>query len=240
MNNKIDASIFDKMYKTHKNMSDDHHNGFRKEGLEFLKERYKFTTQDFIKATYPKKEWANWEVKISRLINKPKDSKENFGALQLAEALAKFVAKKLKPNDLAITPNYFLGRAAYVDIIGASYGNGQIGLFQKKNIKKVSVPARYSGFQAITSRNALSNGMIRLFKPKNYIDPEADNRWGLVQDKKTKIIWVGGIEPRSNGKYDILDKSASTGKTIGILVEDINLAWSTRIEQASFPQYWDY
>jgi hypothetical protein len=66
------------------------------------------------------------------------------------------------------------------------------------------------------------------------------NRWCLSQEKKSKIIWVGYVEPLSNGNYDILDKSAATGKTIGKLAENVQLAWATQIIQASFPSYWDY
>tara|TARA_R100000742_G_C4275202_1_gene95533 strand:+ start:265 stop:987 length:723 start_codon:yes stop_codon:yes gene_type:complete len=240
MVNKKNSNYFDMKYKTLNNMTDSSLLGFRKEGLEFLKNKYKKTTQDFIKETFPKKEWANWEVKISRLINKPKDSKENFTELKLAELLAEYFNKFRKNGDYYISENYFLGSCAYIDVVGASYGNAQVGLYPKKQIKKCAVPIRYNGYHGITSKNSLSNGMIRLFKPRNQVYSGADNRFGICQDKKSKIIWVGCIEPRSNGRYDVLDKSASTGKTIGTLVEDIQLSWSSRIEYASFPTYWDY
>tara|TARA_R110002012_G_scaffold292518_1_gene487752 strand:- start:896 stop:1618 length:723 start_codon:yes stop_codon:yes gene_type:complete len=240
MTNTKDIAKFDKMFKTHNQMTDDHHNGFRKEGLEFLKKRYNKTTDDFIKDTYPKKDQANMRVKISRLINKPSNAPGYFGAIELANDLSKYFNKHLINGDYHIHRNYFLGRSAYVPIVGTSHGNAQIRMFKKSEIKIVAVPSRYQGYHAIDSQNALSRGMIRLFKPRNFVYPGADNRWGLAQDKKSKIIWVGGIEPRSNGRYDILDKSAATGKTMGVLAEDISLAWSTRIEQASFPTYWDY
>ena len=240
MINKKTTQKFDSLYKTSKGMSDDHHNGFRKEGLEFLKKRYNKTTDEFIKDTYPKKDQANMRVKISRLINKPKNAPGYFGALELAHDLAKYFNKFLINGDYNIHPNYFLGRAAYVPIVGTTYGNAQVRLFKKSDIKIIAVHPRYHNYHAVTSQNALSRGMIRLFKPKNFVYPAADNRFGIAQDKKSKIIWIGGIEPRSNGRYDILDKSASTGKTISILAEDIDLAWSTRIEAASFPTYWDY
>ena len=86
----------------------------------------------------------------------------------------------------------------------------------------------------------MSNGMIRLFKPRKFVHFGADNQLSFAEDKKTKIIWIGFLEPRSNGRYDILDKSSSTGKTIQTLIEDINLSWSSQIEYASFPQYYDY
>ena len=55
---------------------------------------------------------------------------------------------------------------------------------------------------------------MRLFKKSNTVDRNVNNRFGLAQDKKTKVIWFGYIEPLSNGKFNILDKSHSTGKTI--------------------------
>ena len=82
--------------------------------------------------------------------------------------------------------------------------------------------------------------MIRLFNPRKFVDYSADNKFSVAQDKKTKIIWVGFIEPKSNGRYDILDKSSSTGKTIQTLADNIDLTWSSKIEYSSFPQFWDY
>jgi len=240
MINKKTTNKFDLMYKTDKGMTADNDHGFRKEGLEFLKKRYSKTTDDFIKDTYPKKDQANMRVKISRLINKDKDAPGYFGALELANDLAKYFNKYLVNGDYHIHPNYFLGYAPFIPVVGTSYGNAQVRLFKKTEIKTTAVPSRYVGYHGISSQNALSRGMIRLYKPRNFVYPGADNRFGIAQDKKSKTIWVGAIEPKSNGNYDILDKSASTGKTISILAEDIQLSWSSRIEQASFPSYWDY
>lgn len=240
MINKKTTNKFDLMYKTEKGMTADNDHGFRKEGLEFLKKRYSKTTDDFIRDTYPKKDQANMRVKISRLINKPKNAPGYFGAIELADDLSNFFNKFLVNGDYHIHRNYFLGKSAYIPVVGTSYGNAQVRLFKKTEVKTMAVPSRYVGYHGISSQNALSRGMIRLYKPRNFVYPGADNRFGIAQDKKSKIIWVGGIEPKSNGNYDILDKSASTGKTISILAEDIQLSWSSRIEQASFPTYWDY
>ena len=62
MNNIKATKQFDLMYKTKNHMTYNRH-GFRKEGLEFLKKRYKKTTDDFIRATYPKKNKLTWELK---------------------------------------------------------------------------------------------------------------------------------------------------------------------------------
>ncbi len=216
------------------------HSIFRKEGLEFLKKRYKKTTDDFIKDTYPKKEQATMRVKISRLINKPKDAPGYFGIVELATDLSTYFNKFRINGDPHIALNFFLGNSAYVDIIGESFGNGQIKLFERKNIKKCSIPIRYLGCEGIISRIPAVNGMIRIFKPINIININCDNRLGFCQDLKSKIIYLGVIEPKSNGNYDILDVSISTGKTIKFLAEDIKLKWSTRILSTVYPSYWDY
>jgi hypothetical protein len=39
--------------------------------------------------------------------------------------------------------------------------------------------------------------------------------------------------------YDILDKSYSTGKTIGKLAEGIELSWSSRIKSAYYPTIYE-
>ena len=239
MVNKKTTNSFDMLYKTQNNMTDNK-NGFRKEGLEFLKARYKKTTDDFIRATYAKKDQANMRVKISRLINKDPNSPHYFGAMELAKDLSIYFNKFRINGDHYIAPVYFLGESAYIDIIGASYSNAQVGLYKKTEIKKVAVPTRYNGYQAITSKNPISSGMIRLFKPRKFVDYSADNKFSVAQDKKSKIIWVGFIEPKSNGRYDILDKSSSTGKTIQTLADNIDLTWSSKIEYSSFPQFWDY
>jgi len=244
MNNKNTTNKFNIDYNLH--MSDvKYNNGFRKEGLDTLKARYKFTTQEFIQAKYPKKEWANMEVKISRLINRPIDAKGYFGASQLAGDLSEFIKDKIDPKikngDSEVAPSFFLGNAAYIDVVGGVFKNGQIRLFEKKEVKKCAVPIRYNGCQGIITRTPSSNGLIRIFRPKNYIYTGADGRFGICQDKKTKVIYIGYLVPNSNGNYDIEDRSWSTGiPNEKNLADDISISWSSRIEGELYPTFWDY
>ena len=64
MRNKKEINFLDIMYSPN-NMNN---NDFRKQGLELLKSKYKKTTQDFIKDTYPKnyfkKSYVKWNDKI--------------------------------------------------------------------------------------------------------------------------------------------------------------------------------
>ena len=168
MNNKNTTNKFNIDYNLH--MSDvKYNNGFRKEGLDTLKARYKFTTQEFIQAKYPKKEWANMEVKISRLINRPIDAKGYFGASQLAGDLSEFIKDKIDPKikNVQTIILFSLGNGiADIDVVGGVFKNGQIRTFEKKEIKKCAVPIRYNGCQGIITRTPSSNGLIRILDQK--------------------------------------------------------------------------
>lgn len=227
------------IYNTQHNMVEFDKN-FRKSGLEFLKQKYKKTTDDFIKETYSKKDQANMRVKISRLINKPPTAPGYFGVLELAHDLSKYFNKLRSNGDPFISVNYFIGKSASVPIMGTLFGDGQIKPFEKKDILRCFVPIRYEGCHAVISNQASSNGMLRVYQPSSRINPKADYKFGMAQDKNSKIIWFGFIEPQSNGTYNIVDKSYSTNKTIGNLAENIKLSWSSKIVFANYPSYWDY
>ena len=240
MRNKKTTKDFDVLYKTKNNMTDNG-NGFRKEGLEFLKKRYKKTTDDFIRDTYPKKDQANMRVKISRLINKPKDSPGYFDAETLAKDLAKYFNNFRVNGDQFISANFFRGMAAYVDVIGQAFDDGRVALLPKKEIKKCAVPVRYTGCNGIITKTPSSNGLIRIFKPRNNIYTGADARYGICQDKQSKVIYLGYLQPNSNGRYDIQDRSWSTGKVnLPNIATDITVSWTSRIETELYPSYWDY
>ena len=240
MSKKKEIANFDLTYKTQNNMTE-FTNGFRKEGLEFLKKRYKKTTDEFIKATYPKKEQANMRVKISRLINKPVNAPGYFDAMELANDLSKFFNQFRSNGDHYISSNYFLGMAAYIDVIGQAFDDGRVALFSKKDVKKCAVPVRYTGCQGIITKFPSSNGLIRIFKPRNNIYTGADARYGICQDKQSKVIHLGYLQPNSNGRYDIQDRSWSTGKVnLPNIATDITVSWTSRIETELYPSYWDY
>ena len=240
MLNKKTTKDFDVLYKTKDNMTDNG-NGFRKEGLEFLKKRYKKTTDDFIRDTYPKKDQANMRVKISRLINKPVDSPGYFDAETLAKDLANYFNRFRVNGDQFISANFFRGLAAYIDVIGQAFNDGRVALISKKDIKKCAVPVRYTGCQGIITKTPSSNGLIRVFKPRNNIYTGADSRYGICQDKKSKVIHIGYLQPNSNGRYDVQDRSWSTGKVnLPNIATDITPSWTSRIETELYPSYWDY
>ena len=240
MSKKKEIANFDLTYKTQNNMTE-FTNGFRKEGLEFLKKRYKKTTDEFIKATYPKKEQANMRVKISRLINKPVNAPGYFDAMELANDLSKFFNQFRVNGDQFISSNFFVGMAAYIDVIGQAFDDGRVALLPKKEIKKCAVPIRYTGCHGIITKTPSSNGLIRVFKPRNNIYTGADARYGICQDKQSKVIHLGYLQPNSNGRYDVQDRSWSTGKVnLPNIATDITPSWTSRIETELYPSYWDY
>ena len=82
---------------------------------------------------------------------------------------------------------------------------------------------------------AIAKQLGRLNASGTLIDRNANNRTVICQDKKTKVHWFGFLEPKSNGKFDVVDKSQSTGKTIGKLAENIQLSWCAEVKAAYYP-----
>jgi hypothetical protein len=106
----------------------------------------------------------------------------------------------------------------------------------KKNERhKINIHPKYAAFQAIECLIESKRGLMMLFKPTKSIDRNANNRTVICQDKKTKVHWFGFLEPKSNGKFDVVDKSQSTGKTIGKLAENIQISWSAEVKAAYYP-----
>jgi len=207
---------------------------FRKDSLSFLLKKFDKKLADFIKDTYAPKEQKNKAVQIHKLLNPKTNAPKYYTDNDLANDLAHYF-NQFRTSEAVISPNFFMGDIVKIEIIGSLFGNGQIGLSKKKDIIKVNVHPKYADCQGVLSKVPGTNGMIRLFRKRTAVHVGSDNRFGLAQDKKTKTVWFGYIEPQSNGTYDILDKSYSTGKTISKLAENIQLSWSSRIKSAYYP-----
>tara|TARA_X000001388_G_scaffold71026_1_gene60563 strand:- start:479 stop:1222 length:744 start_codon:yes stop_codon:yes gene_type:complete len=214
--------------------------GFRKDGLEFLLKKYDKKIVDFVEEIYSKSEVKIKQIQISKLLNKKKNAPKYYTEIDLANDLAHWFNQFRVNGDDVIAPTFFLGNSANIDVVGALYNNGQIDLYKKKDIKKVLIHPRYSDCVGVICKSPPVNGMIKVFKPRKSVYANADNRLGFAQDKKSKIIYLGFIEPKSNGRYDITDKSTTTGKTCSTLAENIELLWSSRLETGFFPSYWEY
>ena len=211
---------------------------FRRSALDNLLKKNSKKISDFIKDTYLPKEQKNKFAQISKILNPKKDAPKYYTENDLAFDLSHWF-NSFPNGDVLVSPEYFIGNTIQIPVVGSLYGNGQVGLHKGKEITKINIHPKYANCHAIESQIASSRGYIRLFVPSKTISHSANNRFGFAQDKKSKIIWCGYIEPKSNGKFNILDKSYSTGKTYGTLVENINLSWSSELKAEYYPTFYN-
>ena len=207
---------------------------FRKTSLDLLLKETNKKVSDFIKDTYSPKEQKNKFAQISKILNPKKNAPKYFTENDLANDLAHWFNTILNLDEV-VSANYFIGDNVQIECIGELFGNGQIGIHKIKDRHKINIHPKYASFQAIECLIDSKRGLMMLFKPSKIIDRNANNRTVICQDKKTKIIWFGFLEPQSNGRYNILDKSQSTGKTIGKLAENIQLSWCAEVKAAYYP-----
>jgi hypothetical protein len=211
---------------------------FRRSALDNLLKKNSKKISDFIKDTYLPKEQKNKFAQISKILNPKKDAPKYYTENDLAFDLSHWF-NSFPNGDVLVSPEYFIGNTNEISVIGSLYGNGQVGLHKGKEITKINTHPKYANCHAIESQIASSRGYMRLFVPSKTISHAANNRFGFAQDRKSKIIWCGYIEPQSNGKFNILDKSYSTGKTYGISVENISLSWSAEIKAEYYPTFYN-
>ena len=207
---------------------------FRKTSLDLLLKETNKKISDFIRDTYLPKEQKNKFAQISKILNPKKNAPKYFTENDLANDLAHWFNTILNLDEV-VSANYFIGDNVQIECIGELFGNGQIGIHKIKDRHKIDIHPKYASFQAIECLIDSKIGLMILFKPSKNIDRNANNRTVICQDKKTKIIWFGFLEPQSNGRYNILDKSQSTGKTIGKLAENIQLSWCAEVKAAYYP-----
>ena len=207
---------------------------FRKTSLDLLLKETNKKISDFIRDTYLPKEQKNKFAQISKILNPKKNAPKYFTENDLANDLAHWFNTILNLDEV-VSANYFIGDNVQIECIGELFGNGQIGIHKIKDRHKIDIHPKYASFQAIECLIDSKRGLMMLFKASKIIDRNANNRTVICQDKKTKIIWFGFLEPQSNGRYNILDKSQSTGKTIGKLAENIQLSWCAEVKAAYYP-----
>ena len=211
---------------------------FRRSALDNLLKKNSKKISDFIKDTYLPKEQKNKFAQISKIINPKKNAPKYFTENDLAFDLSHWF-NSFSNGDVLVSPEYFVGDTTEIPVMGSLYGNGQVGLHKGKDITKIKIHPKYANCHAIESQIASSRGYMRLFVPTKGVSHAANNRFGFAQDRISKIIWCGYIEPQSNGKFNILDKSYSTGKTYGIQVENISLSWSAEIKAEYYPTFYN-
>ena len=211
---------------------------FRRPALELLLKNSNKKISDFIKDTYSPKEQKNKFAQISKILNPKKNAPHYYTVNHFSYDLCTWV-NNFSTTDVIISPEFFMGENSQINVIGSLYGSGQIILNKGKDLYKINVHPKYSTYSAIECHVDSKRGLMMLYQPNKNVDRLANNKTVICQDKKTKVIWYGYLDPISNGKFNILDKSTSTGKTIGKLAENISLSWSAEIKAAYYPNIYN-
>jgi len=213
---------------------------FQREKLEELKRKYNVTMDKIIHEVYGRKQYKNWKVKISRLINKKQSDPHNFGLLELSEMLTNYFNKKRVNGDPMLSVTHFLGKTTYIPCIGEFLDSGRIRLFKKSEIQKVKVDSQYVHHTAVRIRQQFLQGAIRIFKNQNQITDGANYSLAVCEQKKTKDYYWGYLEPQANGKYNVSDISTISGKKSNTIATDIDLTSSSKICTVLYPKESDW
>jgi len=203
---------------------------FSKDKLDLLLKKFDKKIADFVKSTYSSKEQKNKAVQIHKLLNPKINAPKYYTENNLSGDLANWFNKMKDDKDLPIDSTFFLEQQSQIKVIGAQFNDARIELFKTGVFKKILVNFKYSDCIAIINKTRFSNGTIKIFKSIKQSNDIAENSLCIAQDKKTKIIYFGYIEPIANSKYNILDISASTGNVVGTIIGNISLSWSSKQE----------
>ena len=182
---------------------------FNRKLLEELKQKHNVTMDQIIKQIKPKKEFSNWKVKISRLINKKETDPSNFGFLELSENLADYF--NLASDDPEkLSPTAFIDKDYWVNCIGECVDTGEI--LNWKNKWKVRVPKNMAHLEAYFVRQGARSGKVRLAPKLSLTDSKSFYSFSIIKQKKTNKLFFGYLKPLSNGKVNICDFSAIRDK----------------------------
>jgi len=213
---------------------------FIKTKLEVLLNKHNKKLSNFIKDTYSVKELKNKSVQIHKLLNPKPNSPKYYTENDLSNDLAEWFNKLKGAEESLISPTFFLEQQTKIDVIGALYSDAKVELYKTGTSKKILVNSSYSDCIAIINKTHFLNGSIKIFKLIKTMSDHVENNLSIVQDKKTKIIYFGYIDPISNSKYSILDVSASTGKIIGTIIKNVSLSWSSKQEMELPPNTYEF
>ena len=185
----------------------------------------------FIKNKYGKKAnvVANMKVKVSRLINKTADSTTNFGLLELSNDLSEYFNSLRTNGDEILSMTHFLGKQTLIESCGELDPDGTVRLYEKKQVWKIKVDAKYGSLSAVYIRHGAFAGFVRLFKKSmNYVDPNAEHRFSIVKQKKTNSIYWGFLKPLPiQRRYSIRDHSIITGAKVADIATNIEIIASS-------------
>ena len=214
---------------------------FQRDKLEELKAKYNVTMDQIIHETKPKKEFKNWKVKISKVVNRKEADPTNFGLLELSTFLANYFNLKATENgDPLLQSTYFLGKISTIECIGEFQDNGQIRLWNKNEKCKLKVDSQWLGHKAIYVRSGVINGAARIFKQCNGISSGANYSFSVAKQRKTNNLYYGYLKPQSNGKYNLEDFSAVSGKKVNDVITNLDIICSAKIVATIIPRDTDW
>lgn len=210
---------------------------FQKEKLEQLLKIHNVSRDQILRETLGKtpKDFANWKVKWSRLINKKEKDPHNFGLLELSELLTRYFNARGNTNQPVLGNTHFISRDAIINGIGELQKNGQVRIYSKKDMKKLSVIEKWKNYQFIYMRSGSQAGTVRYFKPLNTVENDALYGLSISREKKTKKLFVGYLEPRDGGSYDVIDKSTINDEVFSTIAKNIYIDASSRFTAANYP-----
>ena len=217
-------------------------NLFQKDKLDEQLILHKVSRDQLLRETLGKKikEFNNWKVKWSRLINKKSTDPHNFGLLELSELLAEYFNKKRHNGMPILSSTHFITRTSTIDVIGAFMQNGQVRISNKKNYWKLKVSEQWVNHLGIIVKQGYLQGTVRCIRLLDQIRTDADYTLSVVRQKKTKILYWGWLMPQSNGKYNIEDRSVINDKKISDVVTNIDIDGSSKIESIAYPKESDW
>ncbi len=202
---------------------------FQKDILEELFKKYNskntpcnITT--FIKDKYGTKPnvIANMKVKVSRLINKKPDAAHNFGMLELSNDLATYFNGLRTNGDPYLSMTHFLGKTTWIRCIGAATTNGTIRRFPGKDWL-FKTDAKYKNHVCIW-HSLYNNAEVRFLKKSDWYTHNTKLGVCVIEEKKSKKLYQGWLQAKDNGRFDVIDKSVLTGKDVGEIAKDVDMA----------------
>tara|TARA_A100000171_G_scaffold23067_1_gene21462 strand:- start:3532 stop:4212 length:681 start_codon:yes stop_codon:yes gene_type:complete len=217
---------------------------FQKEKLDQQLRIHKISRDQLLRETLGKdaKNFANWKVKWSRLINKKASDPGNFGLLELSELFAKYFNSRKTEGDLPISTTYFITQDVSINGLGEVLPTGQIRKFLKKEKLKLQVIEKWKNYEFVVQKSGVLKSFVRYFKPLKIIQSDSFYTNSIAQQKKTKSLFIGYLKPLSNGNYNIEDRSRIDGEKIRDIATNITLDAASKIEATNYPvdDQWQY
>ena len=211
---------------------------FQKDKLEEQLAIHKVSRDQILRETLGKKvkDFNNWKVKWSRLINKKSTDPHNFGLLELSELLADYFNKKRYNGLPSLSSTHFITKSCIIDCCGSFMQNGQVREFKPKEKLKLKVTDYWVNHVAIMIRQGFLQGAVRFVKPLTEVRSSSDYTLSVVRQKKTKLVYWGWLMPQSNGKYTLEERSLISDKKLGDIITNIEIDGSAKIEGIVYPQ----